>query len=93
MPGNRIGGLKAAKKNIETYGKDFYRILGSKGGKKSAKKGFALDPQRARLAGAKGGRISRRTGVANGTGKTSKPKEYLWPGEEDEELTFEPIRK
>lgn len=74
MAGTQMGGKAAAKKNIEKYGKDFYAMIGAKGGRKGKTGGFASDKkgadgltgrERARMAGAKGGRISRRT-------KTSK---------------------
>lgn len=86
MSGTKAGGMKAAKKNIELHGKDFYRIIGSKGGQNGHTGGFAANPALARIAGAKGGRISRRTGVSTGQGKE---KEYVWKGGPDEELVFE----
>lgn len=85
MPGTKAGGLKAAKKNKELHGKDFYRIIGSKGGQNGHTGGFASNPALARIAGAKGGRISRRTGVTTGQGKE---KEYIWKGGPDDELVF-----
>ena len=60
MAGTRKGGLKAAQTNKERYGKSFYAQIGAVGGKKTGLKGFALNRERARLAGQKGGRISRR---------------------------------
>lgn len=84
MPGNKIGGRKAAKTNKELYGEDFYRILGSKGGqKKGVKKGFALNPEMAKIAGAKGGKKSKR-----GPGGSRKEKEFLWKGGPDAKLVF-----
>lgn len=85
MPGNKIGGMKAAKTNKKKYGKDFFRIIGSKGGQNGHTGGFAARPELARTAGAKGGRISRRTGVTTGQGKE---KEYVWKGGPDAELVF-----
>lgn len=88
MPGNRAGGMKAAKTNRKRYGKDFFRIIGSKGGqaKDGKPKGFAaMNIEKVRAAGRKGGRISRRTGVTNGQGKE---KEYVWKGGDDA-LAFE----
>lgn len=85
MPGTKIGGLKAAKTNLKKHGKDFYRIIGSKGGQAGHTGGFAARPELARIAGAKGGRISRRTGVTTGQGKE---KEYVWKGGPDETLEF-----
>lgn len=83
MPGNREGGLKAARTNKKRYGEDFFRMIGSKGGqaKTSKPKGFAADRQRAKEAGHKGGRRSRRTGVNNGGGRN---KEYIWDGGNNE---------
>ena len=71
MSGTREGGLKAAQKNRERD-PDFYKKIGSKGGKKTGPKGFAYDdrswfdklkgvPSRAQLAGRKGGKVSKRT--------------------------------
>jgi general stress protein YciG len=60
MAGTTKGGLKAAAKNKELYGSEFYARIGAIGGKKTGMKGFALNRERARLAGQKGGRISRR---------------------------------
>lgn len=85
MPGNKIGGMKAAKTNKKKYGKDFFRIIGSKGGQNGHTGGFAANPELARTAGAKGGRISRRTGVTTGQ---RKDKEFVWKGGPDAELVF-----
>ena len=55
------------------------RLVGSKGGqKKGVKKGFALNPALAKIAGRKGGKNSSRAGVRNGEGKK---REYLWSEE------------
>lgn len=59
MGGNRTGGLAAAKTNKEND-PDFYKKIGSMGGKRKVPKGFALNKELARTAGAKGGRISVR---------------------------------
>lgn len=59
MPGTKAGGLKAAKTNIARHGKDFYKINGAKGGRVCCAKGFALNPELARVAGSKGGRMHR----------------------------------
>ena len=85
MVGTKAGGQKAAKKNRERYGDDFYRMIGSKGGQNGHTGGFAANPELARIAGAKGGRVSRRTGVTTGQGKE---KEYIWKGGPDNELVF-----
>lgn len=69
MAGTKVGGTKAAKRNKKLYGKDFYKIIGAKGGKLGKTGGFAsklkgadglTGRERARLAGEKGGRISKR---------------------------------
>ena len=85
MPGTKAGGMKAAKMNKKLYGDDFYRRIGSKGGRNGHTGGFAANPALARVAGAKGGRISRRTGVTTGQGKE---KEYIWKGDPNETLAF-----
>lgn len=85
MSGTKAGGLKAAEKNKKLHGKDFYRIIGSKGGQNGHTGGFAANPELAKTAGAKGGRKSRRTGVSTGQGKV---KEYIWKGDPDDELVF-----
>lgn len=75
MPGNKAGGLKASATNKKKYGDDFYRNIGSLGGRATGRKGFAVNPELARKAGAKGGKKSRRTGVTTGQGKK---KEYCY---------------
>lgn len=77
MPGNKIGGVKAAQKNL-ARDPDFYRKIGSLGGRAKGKKGFALDPERARIAGAKGGRASKRTS------KPKKEKTYFYSGSSED---------
>lgn len=64
MAGTKAGGVKAGKTNKERHGEDFYKTIGARGGRKTGPKGFALNRELARTAGAKGGRISRR-GAAN----------------------------
>lgn len=61
MAGTVEGGKLAAKKNKEKYGEDFYKNIGSIGGKLGHTGGFAANRELARIAGAKGGRISRKT--------------------------------
>ena len=61
MSGTTKGGLEAAKKNVERYGKDFYARIGAKGGRATVPKGFARNRALARIAGARGGRVSRRS--------------------------------
>ena len=65
MPGNKFGGLKAAKTNMERHGEDFYSKIAlkaqeawEKNGRKP--RGFAYSRELASEAGKKGGRISRR---------------------------------
>ncbi len=65
MAGTRKGGLKAAKRNRELYGENFYAQIGAKGGSLSNTGGFAANRELARKAGAIGGRISRRTKSAS----------------------------
>ena len=60
MPGTISGGKLAAKTNKEKYGEDFYKLMGQMGGKAKVPKGFAKNPDLARLAGAKGGKIIKR---------------------------------
>ena len=62
----------AAATNKARYGEDFYRRIGSLGGRKTGVKGFATNPELARIAGAKGGRASSRRGVKTGQGKTRR---------------------
>lgn len=63
MAGTKIGGQKAAAKNLAND-PDFYRRIGAIGGKATGQKGFALNPELARIAGAIGGRKSRRNAKA-----------------------------
>ena len=58
MAGTKIGGMKAAKKNL-AKDPNFYAKIGRKGGQNGHTGGFAANPQLARIAGAKSGRISR----------------------------------
>lgn len=60
MAGTKIGGKKAAAKNLAND-PDFYRKIGRIGGQRGTTGGFAANPELARIAGAKGGKISRRT--------------------------------
>lgn len=58
--------MEKKKSNIgkalkEKYGEDYYKMIGSLGGRKKVPKGFALmTPEKRSLCGQKGGRISRR---------------------------------
>ncbi|PSO43440.1 hypothetical protein BRC19_00425 [Candidatus Saccharibacteria bacterium QS_5_54_17] len=60
MPGTHDGGKRAAQRNKERHGNDFYQRIGRSGGKISTGGGFAANRERAREAGRKGGRVSRR---------------------------------
>ena len=60
MAGTVQGGKRAAETNKAKHGKDFYKRIGAIGGKATGHKGFATNPELARIAGAKGGRISKR---------------------------------
>ena len=83
MAGTKTGGINAAKTIKQKYGDTFYAEIGRKGGKViGTQGGFAhsqawctcdLIPdehKRARCAGKLGGLKSRRTGIANGEGKS-----------------------
>lgn len=59
MAGTKIGGQKAAAKNL-AKNPNFYAEIGAKGGANGRTGGFAANPELARIAGAKGGRKSRR---------------------------------
>lgn len=60
MSGTVNGGKKASITNKEKHGSDFYQRIGRKGGKRCGVKGFALNPELAKIAGRKGGLISKR---------------------------------
>lgn len=60
MAGTISGGKRAAQRNKQRHGADFYARIGAQGGKKSRGGGFAANRELARAAGAKGGRVSRR---------------------------------
>lgn len=73
IAGNKAGGLKAKKANLEKYGPDFYKRIGAKGGANGKgpgyKGGFASDKvgedgltgrQRSIICGRIGGRKSKR---------------------------------
>lgn len=58
--------MKAKEKILRTFGADFYREVGRKGGSVSGiAKGFALNPAKAAECGRRGGRISRRGPAKN----------------------------
>lgn len=55
MSGTKAGGLKCAATNKLKHGEDFYKRIGSKGGKvKNPNKGFGSNHERAVAAGHKG---------------------------------------
>lgn len=60
MSGNKEGGAKAAAKNKEKYGADFYVRIGAMGGKKGRTGGFASSHELAVRAGRLGGLKSKR---------------------------------
>lgn len=60
MAGTQTGGRKAAAKNKQLYGADFYRQIGAAGGRKSKGGGFAFDHDRAVYYGSIGGKAPRR---------------------------------
>ena len=60
MTQTKAGAQKAAETNKRKYGDGFYKNIGSRGGKACVPKGFAVNPELAKIAGARGGRISRR---------------------------------
>jgi hypothetical protein len=63
MAGTIKGGKQAAVTNMKRHGADFYRRIGSMGGKSGTTGGFGngeVGRELARRAGAKGGRISKR---------------------------------
>lgn len=55
MTQTKIGGTKAAATNKAKYGKDFYKIIGAKGGRNGHTGGFASNVALAAVAGRKGG--------------------------------------
>lgn len=72
MSGNREGGKQAAETNKELYGEDFYRKIGSVGGKKGTTGGFYVNRELASTAGRKGGLKRRRKGIKNREGKRGR---------------------
>ena len=60
-PNDKIFKTMVNKLGSEEAVRNYYRELGRKGGSvKGTKKGFASNPELARIVGEKGGRISRR---------------------------------
>lgn len=69
MAGTPEGGKLTAETVKELYGEDYYRIIGSKGGKRSRNGGFGSEKvgddgltgkERASIVGSTGGRLSKR---------------------------------
>lgn len=60
MAGTKIGAQRAAETTKLKHGADFYKRIGSIGGKNSNTGGFYANRELAKKAGAKGGSISRR---------------------------------
>lgn len=64
MSGSKIGGMKAAQ-TIKERDPDFYKRIGSVGGKNGHTGGFyAMTPERRAECGRKGGTISRKPKVS-----------------------------
>ena len=61
MSGTRTGGKKAAAKNKDRYGPDYYVTIGAIGGKNGRTGGFYANRELARIAGRKGGLARHRT--------------------------------
>lgn len=59
MSGTAQGGQKTAATNKKRYGKDYYKVIGSLGGKKGTTGGFYGSQELARLNGKLGGMRSR----------------------------------
>ena len=59
MAGTKLGGQKAAAKNL-AKDPNFYATIGRKGGMNGKTGGFAANPKLAAEAGRKGGLVSRR---------------------------------
>ena len=57
MPGTKAGGIKARDKNLKLHGKDFYKRIGTMGGRSGHTGGFAANPELARIVGAKNVKI------------------------------------
>ena len=60
MAGTKKGGVKAAETNLKRYGRQFYAVIGHRGGKNGHTGGFAANPELAVEAGRKGGLVSKR---------------------------------
>ena len=67
ISGTKAGSIKAVAKIKERYGDDYFKKLGSLGGKKGTTGGFYSNRELARIAGAIGGAKSRRGKAKKGT--------------------------
>ena len=76
MSQTKAGAQKAKKTMLEKHGEDYYVNLGRLGGKAGHAKGFFLDRELARRAGALGGHKSKR-GPANP--KVIHESDNMWP--------------
>lgn len=63
MAGTKLGGKHAAETNKAKYGQDFYKQIGSVGGKRGTGHAFGHGKVDPRVIGAIGGRKSRRGGA------------------------------
>jgi len=75
MSGTRAGGLKVRAINL-AKDPDFYKKIGSIGGKKGTTGGFYANRELARTAGAKGGSVSKRKKVVKKT-RTWNPLTWM----------------
>ena len=76
-PEGEIAAKKWKATMVEKYGSEealhaHLVEMGTKGGRKTGIKGFALNPALARKAGAIGGKRSSRLGIKNGEGKKKR---------------------
>ena len=66
MSGTKEGALKAKQTIMKKHGSDFFKTIGSKGGKACVPKGFATNKELAREAGRKGGSVGGKARVKKG---------------------------
>ena len=84
MTQTKIGGAKAAATNKAKYGKDFYKIIGAKGGRNGHTGGFASNIALAVIAGRKGGKRSK----AGLTFLREEKDCYVYENKDGEEVRF-----
>ena len=83
MAGTKTGGSKARDTIYQIHGKDYFKRIGSMGGKaRNPLKGFGSNQERAIAAGRKGGHISKR-------GKSTKMKIELSTEQVNQILHYE----